>query len=179
MRRSIEILKADWERLLRAYAGMDEARLLMELMARGRRRTAGEPPEPVPSDAPLAERLEWLRTWTPRMAASIATLGFDLVKSRGRLPEARRLEDLTYQRDVELKMEIVPAVKERARSLRMKIGSLEAELRSHGGNPDVIEPHVPDDAISVDLFERPQYETNESRRKTTLAFFHRLDRYKK
>jgi uncharacterized small protein (DUF1192 family) len=178
-KRTIEILKGDWERLRRAYPDVDEDQLLSEIVLRGRRATAGEPQETIQAEGTLQERLEWLRAWTPRMAASMATLGFELVKNRGRLAEATRLEELTYTRDVELKMDVVPEVKERARILRIEIGRLEAELRSRGGDPDAVEPHVPDDAISVDQAQRAQYETNESRRKATLEFFHRLDEYRK
>jgi uncharacterized small protein (DUF1192 family)/ribosome modulation factor len=179
MTRRVEILRTDWERLRRAYPEMDPDQLAKELLVRGQRRVAGQAQESIPPTAALEERLAWLRGWTPRLAASLATLGFELVRNRTRLDKATEREELTYQRDLELKKEVVPELKERAKALRQEMFRLEAELRSRGGDPDAIEPRLPVGLMSVDEHQRPQYETNESRRKTTLEFFRRLDRYKK
>ncbi len=179
MRRSVEILKTDWERLRRAYPDIDPEQLAKEMLVRGRRRVQGEAREAIPPDSTDEERLEWLRGWTPRMAASMATLGFELVRNRSRLDKATQLEEMTYQRDLELKKDVVPELKEQAKALRKEMLRLEAELRSHGGDPEAIEPRVPDDTVVVEDYQRPQHETNESRRKTTLEFFRRLDDYKK
>lgn len=116
MRREVRVLKADWERLRRAYPDWSEERLVGEMLLRGRRRTAGEPRESVWPEATALERLAWLRGWTPRLAASVATLGFELVGNRSRLEEATRLEEMTYRRDLELK----------------KDGSSEANGERHG-----------------------------------------------
>lgn len=179
MRRSVEILRTDWERLRRAYPEADPEQLVQEMLDRGRRRVASEAREAIPPEATPQERFVWLREWTPRMAASMATLRFDLVRNRARLERATRLEEATYQRDLELKKDVVPDLKEQARGLQQEMLHLEAELRSRGGHPEAIEPKVPIDTVVVDDYQRPQYESNESRRKTTLEFFRRLDEYKK
>jgi uncharacterized small protein (DUF1192 family) len=175
MRKSVAILKGDWERLRRAFPDTDHDQLVGRMAVRGRRRVAGELQQPVRTDAPLQERLAWLRTWTPRLAGSIATLGFELVRDRGRLEQAAQLEETTYRRDLELKKDVVPELKERASALRTEMHRLEAELRSRGGDPGAIEPPVPEDALVVDHYQRPQFETNESRRKAAVEFFRRLD----
>lgn len=88
------------------------------------------------------------------------------------------MEEVTYQRDIQLKRDVVPEMKESAKALREEMLRLEVELRARGGDPDSVEPRVPDDAVMVADYVPPQFETNESRRKTTLDFFHRLDEYR-
>lgn len=49
--RSIHILKTDWDRLRRAYAGMSEEELLQAVVARGRQHVAEEPQDSISPDA--------------------------------------------------------------------------------------------------------------------------------
>jgi hypothetical protein len=174
----VRILRSDWERLVRARGGEGDG-LAREVVERGLRRLADEPPEEFPPEGPSPERLAWLRRSVPRRAASVATLGHQLVTTRSRLTRAEDLEDRTYQRDLELKKDVVPALKEEARVLRRTIAELESRLRELGGNPEEVDPPVPERAIVVEGYERPQFETNEGRRKAAVEFFRRLEGYRR
>jgi len=96
----IRILAGDWDRLQRVHQGREP--LASELLDRGRQLAAEVPVERLPADAPLPERLDWLTRSVPRRAASIATLGYELVMNRGRLERSTELEKTTYERDLEL-----------------------------------------------------------------------------
>ena len=178
MRATTRVLHGDWERFRRANPDTDEDALATEIVVRGRRRLAGEWEEFIGPDVSREDRLEWLRRWIPRLAADIATLGFDLVENRGRAAEAARLEEATYQHDIELKKDVIPELKAEAKTLRAEMRRLESSLRSRGGDPDSIEPALPGDTIYVDDFEQPKFETNESRRKAVVEYFRRRESHR-
>jgi len=145
----IRILAGDWDRLQRVHQGREP--LASELLDRGRQLAAEVPVERLPADAPLPERLDWLTRSVPRRAASIATLGYELVMNRGRLERSTELEKTTYERDLELQKDIVPPLKEQARALREQIRRLERELTSRGGDPSAGSPAIPAaNAITAD-----------------------------
>jgi hypothetical protein len=170
--RSIEILRRDWDRLRQAYPSMAEQELLAEVVTRGRRLVGEELQDSIAPDAPPGERLAWLRRCTPRRAASIATVGFDLVRNRDRLDEASRLEEFTTQRYLDLNREVIPGLKERATLLRDEIHRLEEELRARGRDPDEIRPQVPA-RIEVDDYQPVQFQDQEQKKKM-LDFFRRI-----
>jgi hypothetical protein len=170
--RRVEILRRDWDRLRRSYPRTAERELLAEVVARGRELLDEEIRDSIASEAPLGERLAWLRRWTPRRAASVATLGFELVRNRNRLAEASRLEVFTTQRYLDLNREVIPGLKERAALLRDEIHDLEEKLRARGRDPDEIRPQVPA-RIEVDDYQPVQFQ-EEQQKKKTLDFFRRI-----
>lgn len=115
--------------------------------------------------------MAWLRRWVPRKAASIATLGFELVKNRDRLARASGFEQQVTKRYIELNREVIPALKGRANRLREEIRRLEEELRARGGDPETIRPKVPD-RVEVDDYKPVEFEDQERKQKT-LDFFRR------
>ena len=172
----VRVLASDWNRLRAAYPGLDDARLAEEAVARGRDILAELPEEPNPRAA-LLQRLEWLRRWFPRRAGSIAVQGLDLVEHLGRHADAEKVEQRTYERALELHKDVVPPLKEKAKVLRAEVRRLEEAARARGIDPDAIEPRIRwPSTLAVDIYERPQYETNESRKQATVEFFKRLGR---
>ncbi len=170
--RTIEILKTDWLRLRRAYPSMSDEELQSAIMERGRRHVAEEPQESIDPHLPIQQRLVWLRRWTPRKAASIAALGYELVKNRDRLARASRFEQHVYNRYIELNREVIPGLKVRANQLRDQIRRLEEELRARGRDPEGIDPKVPA-RIEVDDYKPVEFEDQERRQKT-VDFFRRI-----
>jgi len=175
MSRSVEILAADWRRLREAHPEADDRGLVEEMLGRGRG-ILGDPPEDrIPSDLPAPERLARLRRWFPRKAASVAVQRFDFVTSRERFALAADRERESYERHLELDKDIVPPLKEEAKALRGKIRELEARVRARGIDPDRIEPRIDwRSTLAVDAYERPRYETNETRRRAAVDFFRRV-----
>jgi hypothetical protein len=172
VKRAVEILSPDWERLRRAHPETDRDQLTRDMVLRGRRQVASDPEESIRTDAPAEQRLAWLRRWTPRKAASIATLGFDLVKSRDRLSKAARFEQHVSQRYLELNREVIPRLKDRANELRAEIHRLEDELRARGLDPGTILPEVPP-RIEVDDYKPVEFESQETKQRT-IDFFRRI-----
>jgi len=170
--RTIEILKTDWDRLRQAYPDMKEAELLGAALARGRQQLAEEPQESMSPQAALHERLAWLRRWTPRKAASVAALGFELVKSRDRLAKASQFEEFVTGRYIQLNREVIPGLKDRANQLRDEIRRLEEELRARGRDPEAIGPKVPAH-IEVDDYKPVEFASQEQKQKT-IEFFRRI-----
>jgi hypothetical protein len=169
---NVEILRGDWERLRQAFPDLDERDLVREIAARGKRLAERQVEEAIDPNEPRDRRLTWLRTWVPRQAASVATLGFDLVKNRGRLAAASGLEERTHQRYVELNRDVIPSLKERANALRAEIARLEAELRARGRDPGAVEPGVPT-RIEIDDYQTVEFETQD-RKRETVEFFRRI-----
>jgi uncharacterized small protein (DUF1192 family) len=167
-----EILRADWERLRRAYPDLEERDLVREVVARGKRLAGQQVDETIDPSTSRDRRLTWLRAWVPRQAASIATLGFDLVKNRDRLARASDVEERTYQRHLELNREVIPGLKERADALRAEIARLEAALRARGRDPGTVEPGVPA-RIEIDDYKTVEFESQD-RKRETVEFFRRI-----
>jgi hypothetical protein len=170
--RAVEVLEADWERLRRARPGTDPVGLLRAVVDRGRRLVAEEVEATIAPDAPVAERVAWLRRRVPRKAASVATLGFDLVMTRRRLDRAVHLEERVSRRYVELNREVIPALKRRAEELRSEIRRLEGELRARGGDPGSVLPEAPA-RIELDDYRPVEFEGRE-RRQRAIDLFRRI-----
>ena len=172
----VRLLAADWGRLRAAYPGLDDERLVTQALAHGRDLLAELPTEP-PTRGSLDRRLEWLRRWFPRKAGSIAVQGFDLVEHLRRHAQAGEIERETYQVHLELNKDVVPPLKERAKALRAEVRRLEQEVRAIGLDPESIEPRIDwSKTLAVDIYRRPRYESNESRKRATVEFFRRLGR---
>jgi hypothetical protein len=170
------VLKTDWERLRSAYPGLDDERLADGALARSREILAELPTDP-PSTASVQVRLDWLSRWFPRKAASIAVQGLDLVDHIKWQAVAQEMEQRTYERHLELDKDIVPPLKEEAKALRAEVRRLEEQVRAKGVDPDSIEPRIDwSRTLAVDIYKRPRYESNESRKRTTVEFFKRLGR---
>ena len=172
----VGVLAKDWERLRSAYPGLDDLRLSDAAIRRGRDILAELPEEP-PSRATPLQRLAWLQRWFPRKAASIALQGLDLVENMGRQAEAQRVEQRSYEVHLELNKDVVPPLKEQAKALRAEVRRLEEAVRAKGVDPDSIEPRIDwSRTLAVDIYQRPKYESNESRKRATVEFFKRLGR---
>jgi len=170
----VRVLKADWERLQAAYPGMNDERLADAALVRSREVLAEVPTEP-PSPGPAAVRLDWLTRWFPRKSASIAVQGLDLVDNIRRQAEAAESEERTYRTHLELNKDVVPPLKEEAKALRAEVRRLEERVRATGIDPDSIEPSIDwSRTLAVDIYKRPKFESNESRKQATVEFFKRL-----
>ncbi len=172
---SVRILTAHWQRLRRAYPHLDEAELAAEVVRRGSGLIQADPGAmPGPGDDAWT-RAERLRAWVPRLAATAASYVFQLVTGRERFAVAEHAEVRTYEEHLDLDTRVVPPLKNEAKALRAELRELERLLRERGVDPEAIEPRVDwGTTLAVDSYERPQYETNESRRKAALEFFRRL-----
>ena len=172
----VRVLECDWQRLRAAYPGIDDERLAERAIARSREVLAELPADPPAGDsAPV--RLDWLWRRFPRKAASIAVQGLDLVDHIQPQAAAHEDEQRTYETHLELDMDVVPPLKEEAKALRAEVQRLEDHVRARGIDPESIEPRIEwSRTLAVDLYKRPKYESNESRRRATVEFFKRLGR---
>jgi len=172
----VRVLATDWERLRSAYPGLDDERLAAEALDRGRDLLAELPTSP-PLEASLEQRVEWLRRWFPRKAGSIAAQGFELVEHLRRQAEVGEVERRTYEVHLALNKDVVPPIKEEAKALRAEVRRLEEAVRAKGFDPDSVEPSIDwSRTLAVDIYERPAYQSTESRRRATVEFFKRLGR---
>ncbi len=175
----VEVLTADWARVLRAAEAserVDAEDLEEEIGRRGAGLLAGEPP-PERVDPLLAgeERLAALRRAFVRRAAALAVLRFEYASGRRRFVDAAEAEERAYVRKLALDRDVVPPMKEEARALRAEIRRLEAALRVAGVDPEAIGPAVDwSSTLAVDTYVRPEYESPESRRAKAIEFFRRL-----
>lgn len=175
MTRSVEILAGDWRLLRDVYPETDERTLVRLALERGAEIVDGSVEERVPQGLPPEERGARLRALVARRAAGVAVLHFTLVATRARAARAEELERETYERHLELDKDVVPPLKLEAKALRAEIRRLEEEALRRRIDTSTIEPHVNwPNTLAVDTYERPQYETNESRRRTAVEFFRRV-----
>ncbi len=87
--------------------------------------------------------------------------------------EAEREAFLEY---IKLDRDIVPLLKLEAQSLRSELRRLEEEAAGAGIDLSTIEPSIDwQGTLAVDAYERPQYVSNESRRRAAVAFFRKRD----
>jgi hypothetical protein len=174
MTTSIEILASDRAILLGARPDVDGSDLASLLLERGRAIVERSIEERVPEDLPVEERIGRLRDLLARKAASVAVHRFEILAGRERALRAEEAERTTYEQHLELEKDVVPPLKLEAKALRAEIRTLEEEARRRGIDPDRIEPRIDwPNTLAVDAYERPQYETNESRRQAAVRFFRR------
>lgn len=175
MRRSVEVLRNEWEMLRRACPdGTDEERIA-SLIERGLAVIERAHADGTPDDLPGGDRIARLRTAVVLKAAGVAVHRFDLVTQRDRLSAARREERATYERHLALHRDVVPPMKLQAMALREEVRRLEQEARSRGIDPDTIEPRIDwSGTISVDGYEPPRYESTDDRRRAAVEFFRRV-----
>lgn len=161
MKRAVEILADDWERLRGCYPDMSVEELTRRVLIRGA--------EIV--DASQDDR----RARIIGEAAIAAMLRFRLVMGRERAEVAEERERETYEQYLELDKDLVPPLKLEAKSLRAEIRRLEEEARNSSLDPDAVEPRVDwAGTLAVDEYEAPRYATNETRRRTAVEFFRRV-----
>jgi hypothetical protein len=177
MMRSVMVLAVDWERLRDAYPDRTDKWLAADAVRRGLRLVQGPVADAGPSGPTADRRLAWLQASFPRRSGSICTQRFDLVTGRERFRRAAEMERRTYDEHLELERDLVPPLKERAKTLRAELRALEEQLRQLGVDPEGIEPKIDwPRTLAVDTYTRPHYEPNESRRRRTVEFFRRTTR---
>ncbi len=161
MKRAVEILADDWERLRRCYPDMTEEELTRRAIIRG----------VEIADASEADR----RAKIFRETAIVAMVRFRLVMGRDRAEVAVERERETYEQHLELEKDLVPPFKLEAKRLRAELRRLEEEACNSGVDPDAVEPHVDwTGTLFVDEYEAPRYATNETRRSAAVEFFRRV-----
>ncbi len=176
----IDVLERDWDRVRSVAGGLgldpDDGSLAREAVRRGiSMERAGAPPERVDDRLAGAERSDALRRVFAWKAASVAVNRFDYVTNRDRFARTGQVEQQRYERKVELDRDVVPDLKLEAKALREEVGRLEDEARRSGVDPASVEPAIDwSRTIAVDAYQRPEYETNESRRAKAVEFFRRL-----
>jgi len=170
--RLIEILASDWAILREAFPRVDEPELTARLLERGGAIVERSIEERVPEGLPTEERVGRLRDLLARKAAGVAVHRFEILTGRERAARAEESEQETYETYLELEKDVVPPLKLEAKVLRAEVRNLEEEARRRGIDPGGIEPRIDwPNTLSVDAYERPQYETNESRRRAVVEFF--------
>ncbi len=164
MTTELRILAVDWERLQRAYPETDADELVDRVIDRGLTVLK------TPDDAGV----EWAAEAVGALALT-AVHRFDYATGRDRFARASELERMTYEHELELNRDIVPPLKEKAKALRAEIRRLEEEVRRVGLDPNTVLPRVNwDNTLAVETYSRPEYESNEARRRRTLEFFRRI-----
>lgn len=152
------ILRADWRLLEDALPGVSADELAALVLTRARI-VATAPSEETPEIA------------FARRAAEAAADRVLVAEGSGRLRELVPAERDANRELVRLRTEVLPDLKYRAKALRRRIAALERDARSEGIDPATVEPTIGDDAISVDDYDGPAYETNEDRRRAVAEFF--------
>lgn len=171
MTRTIQLPAGDLELAARARPDLDEAALIREAIARGSGlvRSATEA-------SPSGEELERaLRIDLAHAVAEIAWLRWSIVTNRERLGRATDDEQRTYEESIALDADLVPPLKVQARDLRTELRRLEVEAAARGVDVAGVEPSIDwSSTIAVAGYDVPRYESAESRRATTVAFFRRI-----
>jgi hypothetical protein len=163
----ISVLAVEWDLLRRAVPGLRDGDLALKAFDRGLELT-GDAPRPADVGEELRQRFAW-------QAAEVALHRYSFVTQRRRFAGAEAEEAGTFQRHLELERELVPPLKEQARSLRAEVRRLEGLLRSRGVDPDGIEPTVDwRYTLAVDSYAGPRYENDADRRKAVMEFFRRV-----
>jgi hypothetical protein len=171
----VEVLGVDWELLRGAFPWVLDAELAERALSRGRQVVMAPDEDRQPRALPSAERLARLRWTVARKTASVAIHRFELVTNRQRLASAEQDEQASYERHLELHKDVVPPLKLEAKGLRSEVRRLEEEARELGIGVDAVEPRIEwPETMSVERYEPPRYETNESRKRAAVEFFRRV-----
>lgn len=172
MTRTIQLPAGDLELAARARPDLDEASLIREAIARGSGLVRSAT-EAAPSGEEELERA--LRVDLAHAVAEVAGLRWSIVSNRERLGRATDDERRTYEESIALDADLVPALKVEARDLRMELRRLEVEAAARGIDVGDVEPSIDwSSTIAVAGYGAPRYESAESRRATTVAFFRRI-----
>jgi len=174
MIRRVTVLRVEWEGIRGAFPDASEEHLVEAAMARGAA-LLRESDMPSPGDPSARRRVEFLRSQVVHRAAAVSAYRHGLVAVRDRLRVARTEEGQTYEQGILLDRDLVPPLKLRAKDLRAEIRRLEAVARADGLDPDTIEPVVDwAEALAVDTFEPPRYESDADAKRAAVEFFRRL-----
>lgn len=173
--RPVDVLRIDWERARRA-SGVDDRDLASQVAIRAARLVGAQrPPDRVDPELRGQERVAALRATFAWRAATVAVHRFDYVTGLDRFERAAFDEERGYEQKLALDRDVVPPLKEEARSLRAEIRALEERLRRAGGDPDQVAPAIDwSRTLAVDAYVRPEYETAAARRKKAVDFFKRI-----
>ena len=177
MKRPVEVLAVDWERLRRARPGLRDEALADDCVTKGHEvasqleRMTGHPNGSWPDD------LRSLRRRFVEEAALLAVHRFQYAVGREGFDRASRREEETYREQIDLTKDVVPPLKQEAASLKAEVRRLEEKLRRLGVDPDSIEPSIDLRMTpAVDDYRPPRFETPVDRRRHALEFFRRQDR---
>ncbi len=155
---SLRVPAALWDQLRREFPELEEAALVRLALERGR----------------ALEATRSLRAEVATRTAAAILLLERVAALRARRAQAERDDRATYERDLELRRDVVPPLEERAKALRARIRALEGRLRGSGVDPSTVEPSVDwSDTLAVDDHEPPRFESDEDRRRAALEFFGR------
>ena len=172
----MKIFKADLDRAKVARPELSEEGLIAEACERGIRIAAEDDAAFAESHDADGSRTEGLRIRFAASAASVAELRILLVTNRARFAGSEEAEREAFLEYVELDRDIVPLLKLEAQSLRSELRLLEEEAAGAGIDLSTIEPSIDwQGTLAVDAYERPQYVSNESRRRAAVAFFRKRD----
>lgn len=171
----VRILKADLDHARAARPELSHDELIAEACRRGVRIAADDGPT-TGSDDPGRSRMKSLRARCAASAASVAELRTLLVTDRERFAGSVEAEREAYLDYVGLDRDVVPPLKLEAQRLRAELRHLENEATAAGIDLVTVEPSIDwPGTLAVDAYERPQYVSNESRRRAAVAFFRRRD----
>lgn len=173
----VQILSADIQDARAARPDLTDDALIEEACLRGLRiasENAGDDLAGVEASTEL--RIASLRIRCAVSAASVAELRTRLVVDRERYESSAEEERRTYLEFVQLDRDVVPPLKMEARQLRAEVRRLEAEAEAMGIDISAVHPLIEwAQTLAVEGYEPPLYVSNESRRRTALAFFRRRD----
>lgn len=174
MRRTLEVLAVDWERLRRARPSMRDDTIAEECITRGHQVAGQLERMSSPSSGAWPEDLQSLRARFVQEAALVAVHRFDYAVGRDRFDRASRREEETYREHLDLEKDVVPPLKQEAAALKAEVRRLEHELRSRGVDPESIEPSIDWRMTpAVDDYRPPRFQTPADRRRHALEFFRR------
>ncbi len=172
----MRIFKADLDRAKAVRPELSQEALIAEACDRGVRIVAEDDPAFSGSGDTGRSRIEGLRIRCAASAASVAELRILLVTNRARFAVSEEAEREAFLAYIKLDRDIVPLLKLEAQRLRTELRRLEEEAAAAGIDHSTIEPFIDwQGTLAVDAYERPQYVSNESRRRAAVAFFRKRD----